>query len=129
MKFVSLIVSLKKKKGWCRGRCPKKKRHMFPLFSGLTLFLAFAVHLAALGRDLRPACLCGSFSGLSKPGGQSLTHRKSVRTIEVALGRSASWQVDLHRQVHQVVVVVGDVEEPAVQWGTKVYEAVRPYSS
>ena len=25
-----------------------QKRHMLPLFSGLTLFLAFAVHLAAL---------------------------------------------------------------------------------
>ena len=27
---------------------PSQKRYMLPLFSGLTLFLAFAVHLAAL---------------------------------------------------------------------------------
>ena len=32
--------------GWFPVR--SQKRHMFPLFSGLTLFLAFAVHLAAL---------------------------------------------------------------------------------
>ena len=53
----------------------------------------------------------GSFSGQPKPGSQSLTHRKSVRTIEVALDRSASWQAELHRLLHQVVV--GD-EEAAV---------------
>ena len=38
---------------WCRdstGLFPvmSQKRHKFPLFSGLTLFVAFAVHLAAL---------------------------------------------------------------------------------
>ena len=47
-------------------------------------------------------------------GSQSLTHRKPVRTIEVALGRSESWQADLHRLLHQVVV--GDEEGAAVQW-------------
>ena len=46
-----------------------------------------------------------------------------MRTIEVTLDCSASWQVDLHRQLHQVVV--GDVEEAAVQSGTKVEMAVR----
>ena len=52
-----------------------------------------------------------------------MTHIRSVRTIEVTLERSASWQVDLHRQHHQVVI--GDEEEAAVQWGTKVEMAVR----
>jgi len=69
--------------------------------SGLTLFLAFAVHWRSW-RGPRPAWLCGYFSGQLKPGSQSLTHRKSVRTIEVTLDldRSASWQVDLHRPLH-----------------------------
>ena len=52
-----------------------------------------------------------------KPGGQSLTHRKPVRTIEVTLVRSASWQAEAHRLLH---LVVGDDEEEAaaaVQWG------------
>jgi hypothetical protein len=44
-----------------------------------------------------------------------------VRTIEVTLDRSASWQAELHRLLHQVVV--GDEEEgAAVQWGTKEVE-------
>ena len=41
-----------------------------------------------------------------------------MRTIEVTLDRSASWQAELHRLLHQVVV--GDAEGSAVQWGTKV---------
>ena len=93
-----------------------QKRHMLPLFSGLTLFLAFAVHWRSW-RGPRPAWLCGSFSGWLKPGSQSLTHRKSVRTIEVTLDRSASWQAELHRLLHQVVV--GDEEGAAVQWGAR----------
>ena len=44
------------------------KRHMLPLFSGLTLFLAFAVHWRSW-RGPRPTWLCGSFSGQTKPGG------------------------------------------------------------
>ena len=62
--------------------------------------------------------VCVSFSGWLKPSSQSLTHRKPVRTIEVTLDRSASWQAELHRLLHQVVV--GDEEESTVQWGTKV---------
>ena len=94
---------------------------MLPLFSGLTLFLAVAVHwrswrgprpahrTSQISRTSWPAWLCGSFSGWLKPGSQSLTHRKSVRTIEVTLDRSASpWQAELHRLLHQVVV--GDEE-------------------
>ena len=50
-----------------------QKRHMLPLFSGLTLFLAFAVHRRSW-RGPRPTWLCGSFSGQTKPGSQSLTH-------------------------------------------------------
>ena len=94
------------------------KRRMLPLFSGLTLFLAFAVHWRSW-RGPRPAWLCGSFFGWLKPGSQSLTHRKSVRTIEVALDRSASWQADLRRLPH--LEVAGD-EEAAVQWETKEVE-------
>ena len=52
-----------------------QKRHMLPLFSGLTLLLAFAVHWRSW-RGLRPAWLCGSFSGWLKPGNQSLTHKE-----------------------------------------------------
>ena len=124
---------------WCMdstGWSPvnSQKRCMWSLFSGLKPSSwhlkargrgtrgALKLYLAALARaeaDLR----CGSFFGWVKPGSQSLAHRKSVRTIEVTLGRSASWQVDLHRQHHQVVV--GDVEEAAVQWETKVEMAVR----
>ena len=55
--------------------------------------------------------------------GQSLTHRKSVRTIEVTLDRSASWQAEVHRLLHQVAV--GDEEGAAVQWGTKGEMAVQ----
>ena len=47
---------------------------MLPLFSGLTLFLAFAVHWWSW-RGPRPAWLCGCFSGWLKPGSQSLTHK------------------------------------------------------
>ena len=53
---------------------------------------------------------------------QSLTHRKSVRTIEVTLDRSASWRAEVHRLLHQVVV--GDEEGAAVQWGTQGMKAV-----
>ena len=72
---------------------------MLPLFSGLTLFLAFAVHLAALAGPEADLAVW-VFLGHLKPGSQSLTHRKSVRTIEVTLGRSASWQEDLRRLRH-----------------------------
>ena len=48
-----------------------------------------------------------------------MTHRKSVRTIEVTLDRSASWQADLRRLPH--LEVAGD-EEAAVQWETKEVE-------
>ena len=103
------------------GEMPQK-RHMLPLFSGLTLFLAFAVHWRSW-RGPRPAWLCGSFSGWLKPGSQSLTHRKSVRTIvELTLDRSASWQEDLRRLRHLEVVV--DEEGAAVQWGAQVEVAV-----
>ena len=37
------------------------------LFFGLALFLAFAVHLAALAGPEAGLCLCGSFSGRLKP--------------------------------------------------------------
>ena len=40
-----------------------------------------------------------------------------MRTIEVTLGRSASLQSEPHRQRQQVVV--GGLEEAALQWGTK----------
>ena len=64
---------------WCRDSTGwflpvmSQKRHMLPLFSGLTLFLAFAVHRRSW-RGPRPTWLCGSFSGQTKPGSQSLTH-------------------------------------------------------
>ena len=45
-----------------------------------------------------------------------------MRSIEVTLGRSASWQAELHRLLHQVVV--GDEEGAAVQWETKMEMAV-----
>ena len=65
-----------------------------------------------------------SFSGQPKPAGsQSLTHRKSVRTIEVTLDLSASWQKDPRRLRHLEVDV--DVEGAAVQWGTQVEVAVQ----
>ena len=112
---------------WCRVQRrvvpgDVTKTLMLPLFSGLTLFLTLRFTWRPW-RGLRPTWLCKSFSGLVKPGSQSLTHIRSVRTIEVTLERSASWQVDLHRQHHQVVI--GDEEEAAVQWGTKVEMAVR----
>ena len=59
--------------GWFLPVMSHKKRHMLPLFSGLTIFLAFAVHWRSW-RGPRPAWLCGSFSGWLKPGSQSLTH-------------------------------------------------------
>ena len=96
---------------------------MLPLFSGLTLFLAFAVHWRPW-RGPRPAWLCGSFSGWLRPGSQSLTHRKSVQTIEVSLDRSAAWQEDLRRLRHLEEVVV-DEEGAAVQWGAQVKVAVQ----
>ena len=105
---------------WCRDSTGwflpvmSQKRHMLPLFSGLTLFLAFAVHRWSW-RGPRPTWLCGSFSGQTKPGSQSLTHRKPVRTIEVTLDRSASWQAEVRRLLH---LVAGDEEGAAVQWGT-----------
>ena len=100
-----------------------QKRHMLPLFSGLTLVLAFAVHRRSW-RGPRPTTwLCGSFSGQTKPGSQSLTHRKPVRTTEVSLDRSASWQAEVHRLLH---LVVGDEEgAAAVQWGTQGEMAVQ----
>ena len=51
-----------------------------------------------------------------------MTHRKSVRTIEVALDRSASRRAEVHRLLHQMVV--GDEEGAAVQWGTQGMKAV-----
>ena len=46
-----------------------------------------------------------------------------MRTIEVTLDRSASWQAEVRRLLHQVVV--GDEEEAAVQWGTQGEVAVQ----
>ena len=43
--------------------------------------------------------------------------------IEVTLDRSASWQAEVHRLLHQVVV--GDEEGAAVQWGTQGEMAVQ----
>ena len=95
---------------------------MLPLFYGLTtLFLALAVHRRSW-RGPRPTWLCGSFSGKTKPGSQSLTHRKPVRTIEVALDRSESWQAKVRRLLH---LVAGDEEGAAVQWGTQGEMAVQ----
>ena len=75
------------------------------------------VHLAALVLAGPEADLAvwvfRSFFGWLKPGSQFLTHRKSVRTTEVTLDRSASWQAKIHRLRHQVVVV-GDEEGGAV---------------
>ena len=102
---------------WCRDSTGRflpvmsQNATLFSLFSGLTLFLAFAVHWRSW-RSPRPTWLCGSFFGWPKPGSQSLTHRKPVRTIEVALDRSESWQADLRRLPH--LEVAGD-EEAVVQ--------------
>ena len=66
---------------WCRDStgwflpAMSQKRHMLPLFSGLTLFLAFAFHWRSW-RGPRLAWLCGSFFGWPKPGSQPLPHRK-----------------------------------------------------
>ena len=90
---------------------------MLPLFRSLTLFLASSGSRWPR-RGQRPTRLCGSFSGQTKPGSQSLTHRKSVRTIKVTLDRSSSWEEDLRRLRHLEVVV--DEEGAAVQWGTQV---------
>ena len=52
---------------------PAKRNHMLPLFSGLTLPLAFTVHLAALAAwwGLRPTWLYVSvFLRVVKPGSQ-----------------------------------------------------------
>ena len=54
---------------WCRDSTGRflpvrsQKRHVLPLFSDLTLFLAFAVHWRSWRGLLMPAWLCGSFSG------------------------------------------------------------------
>ena len=51
VKLLSLIVSIDLWRRDSTGRflpVISQKRHMWSLFSGLTLFLAFAVHLAAL---------------------------------------------------------------------------------
>ena len=72
---------------------------MLPLFSDLTLFLAFAVHLAALAGPEAGLSVWVFFRAV-KAGSQPLTHRKPVRTIEVTLGRSESWQTDLRRLLH-----------------------------
>ena len=56
-------------------------------FSGLTIFLAFAVNWWSW-RGPRPAWLCGPFSGWLKPGSQSSTHTARV-AWRAARGASA----------------------------------------
>ena len=105
-----------------------QKRYTFPLFSGLTRFLAFAVHLAALaGPEVDLAVWVFLRVGKTRySGSQSLTHISSVRTIEMTLESSASSQVDLHRKHHQVVV--GDEEEAAVEMAVRQRQH-HPYCS
>ena len=102
------------------------KHRIVPLFSGLTPLPGIEWFTGGLG-GARGRLGCVSLSsvfGWLKLSSQSLPHhRKSVRTTEVTPGRSASWQAELHRLLHQVVV--GDEEGSAVQWGAKVGMAVQ----